>query len=81
MTFGEELPGGLGWAKPAISLINCRFGKSFDSDMPGSCRFVTAMRVQVADLVVANCTIALYQSLNLVDNFMPSHTAFSFKII
>jgi hypothetical protein len=51
MTFGEELPGGLGWAKPAISLINCRLGRSFIPALLSSCRLVAVIRMQVADLV------------------------------
>tara|TARA_B100000949_G_C13952044_1_gene313307 strand:+ start:276 stop:455 length:180 start_codon:yes stop_codon:yes gene_type:complete len=56
MTFGEELPGGLKWAYPTSRLINCTFGKSFNPDMPSSRRFMPAMGMQVAELVVYVCT-------------------------
>jgi len=37
-------------------LINCMSGKSFNPDMPGSCRLVAVMAMQVADLVADDCT-------------------------
>ena len=57
MTFGEELPGGLKWAYLSSRLIKCGFGRSFIPDMPSSRRFMPAMGMQVADLVVDGRTI------------------------
>jgi hypothetical protein len=57
MDLGEGLPGGLGWGPTTNCLINCTFGKSFNPDMPSSRRFMPAMGMQVAELVVDDCTI------------------------
>ena len=59
----DVLSGTLKWCHATSRLINCTFEKSFVPGMPSSRRFMPAMEMQVADLVVDGRTTVGRQPL------------------